>query len=221
MACEEGYYGDSCNNQCDLGCNTTSCRISDGYCECKPRHNQVEGTQCLPCPQNCLTSCNQSLYCDSCMHGFYGDLCNQACSDPCLENKCDRDGRCMCKVGYAGHPCESCPANCGDTGCTDQFKCNNCKTGYHGDYCNKTCPSNCVNKTCDIDGSCTLKACSQIHGACIECRNGFWGLRCSDKCPNNCMNNKCNQKDGTCPCTAGYQGEMCTIGMYSTTERCS
>ena len=292
--CKDGYYGDSCNQQCNSGCktchistgscteckdgfyvgqclpcssgcNTATCRISDGYCECKPRHNQIEGTQCLPCPQNCLKSCNQSLYCDSCKDGYYGENCNQTCSDHCENNKCDRDGRCTCENGYAGYPCKPCPSNCGATGCTDQFKCKNCKTGHHGDYCNKTCSPNCVNKRCDIDASCTckrgfaglgccpencaegcnesltchscksnyygrfcnetcpsncLKTCSQIHGDCSERINGYWGSRCSDKCLDNCLNNRCNQKDGTCPCTAGYQGQRCNIGknMQNNTE---
>ena len=221
--CKDGFYGDSCNYQCNLGCNTTSCHISNGYCECKPRHNQIEGTQCLPCPDNCLNSCNQSLYCDSCMDRFYGDFCNQNCSEQCEDNRCDRDGRCMCKVGYAGHPCQSCPENCGDAGCTDQFKCINCAAGFYSDYCNKTCSSSCMYKICAKDGSCSCEpgfdgfgCCPQNCEGCNEldechaCKTGHYGSNCTKTCPSHCIE-ICSRIDGQCVvCEAGFWGPQCS-----------
>ena len=250
--CDDGYYGDACNEQCDSGCKTchitngscseckdgfyggqclpcssgcktTICRKSDGWCECQPHHNQIEGTQCMPCPQNCLNSCNQSLYCDSCIDGFHGDFCNQTCSDHCVDNKCDRDGGCICKVGYAGHPCQPCPSNCGDAGCTEKFQCINCKAGFFGDFCNKTCSSNCMYKICAKDGSCICKpgfdglgccpqnceGCNELY-ECHACKAGYYGKNCTKTCPSNCVG-PCSRTEGHClVCKDGFWGPQCT-----------
>ena len=130
----------------------------------------------------------------------------------------------MCKVGYAGHPCESCPANCGDAGCTDQFKCKNCIMGQRGDDCNMTCSSNCVNKTCAIDGSCTCKPgfaglgccpknceenCNELF-VCHSCKFGYFGRFCNETCPSNCLKT-CSQIQGDCAeCIYGYWGSICS-----------
>ena len=145
IICKDEFYGDQCEKQCNPGCKYTTCHISDGWCECKPRHNQIKGTQCLPCPENCLNSCKQSLYCDSCKDGYYGDFCNVTCSPYCKDDKCDRDGSCTCKPGAAFTGC--CPENC-QGGCDNSSVCKTCMAGYYGSYCNETC-SNCMNSKCN------------------------------------------------------------------------
>ena len=223
LVCKDGFYGHSCNKRCSAGCESRSCNITDGSCECKPRHNQMEGTQCLPCPQNCLNSCNQQFYCDSCKDGYYGYFCNQTCSDHCVDSRCDRDSRCTCNVGYAGYPCQPCPSKCGDAGCTKQFQCINCKAGFFGDYCNKTCSSNCMYKICDKDGSCSCKpgfdglgccprncdkGCNELD-ECHECKPGHYGSNCTNTCPLNCIE-KCSRLDGQClVCKNGFWGPQC------------
>ena len=137
--CKDGFYGEQCKENCSSGCKTATCLKFNGSCECKPRHNQIEGTECLPCPENCLNSCNQSFYCDSCKDGYYNDDCNRTCSTNCKDDKCDRDGSCTCKPGAPFVEC--CPENCQGR-CEDLTVCNACKPGYYGRYCIETCPSN-------------------------------------------------------------------------------
>ena len=165
--CEDGLFGDQCNKQCNSGCKYTTCHISDGLCECKPRHSQIEGSQCLPCPKNCLNSCNQQFYCDSCMDGYYGDYCNKTCSSNCKDNKCDRDGSCTCKpAAFTG----CCPENCQGS-CDDLSVCISCIAGYYGKYCNETCSNNCMTKTCDhLDGKCSCKL-GYIGEKCTKGKN--------------------------------------------------
>ena len=163
--CNFGFYGYQCNDKCSSGCKTAKCVKSDGWCECKARHNQIEGTQCLSCPQNCLNSCNQNLYCDSCKVGYFGDNCNKPCSSNCKDDKCARKGSCTCKPEAAFTGC--CPENC-QGGCEDLFGCKECKPGYYGRYCNETCSNYCLTNNCDrLDGKCS-------------CKQGYMGEKCTE-----------------------------------------
>ena len=197
MECKDGFYGEQCKENCSSGCKTATCLKSNGSCECKPRHNQIEGTQCLPCPENCLNSCNQSFYCDSCNNGYYNDDCNRTCSTNCKDDKCDRDGSCTCKPGAPFVEC--CPENCQGR-CEDLTVCNACKPGYYGRYCIETCPSNCEGR------------CSRTQGECEVCKKRYWGSRCSYNCSDHCLNNVCGKLNGACSCKVGYRGENCTLG---------
>ena len=167
LVCKDGFYGDECIHECSQHCNTTVCDKQDGRCNC------TVGYACNPCrecPPNCDdTGCNDDFHCQTCDPGFYGDFCNQNCSEHCVDNRCHRDGTCQCNVGYVGNPCEACPTNCDNTGCNEQLKCHECVSGFYEDYCNLTCSSNCINGTCNRDGSCT-------------CKEGFGGFGC---CPVN------------------------------------
>ena len=186
------------------------------------------GNPCTKCPSNCdHTGCNDDFYCYTCSPGFYDDFCNQTCSEHCLNNTCNRDGRCKCNVGYGGHPCEPCPKNCGDAGCNKQLMCHECDPGFYGDYCNFTCSANCINGTCNRDGSCTCKKGFDGFGCCPEycdggcngrtfvcslCKEGYYGDFCTERCPDNCKNG-CTRDEGICnKCTRGYWGETCDKG---------
>ena len=144
-----------------------TCDRDNGRCKCNVGY---AGHPCKECPPNCdHTGCDDDFHCILCSPGSFGSFCNQTCSENCVDNRCNRDGKCPCNVGYGGHPCEPCPKNCGDTGCDEQLICHQCDPGFYGDYCNFSCSTNCIDGTCNRDGSCT-------------CKKGFNGFGC---CPEN------------------------------------
>ena len=219
--CDPGFYGDFCNQTCSEHCEGNRCG-RDGRCRCNVGY---AGHPCSKCPSNCgNTGCDDSFHCYTCQLGFYGDYCNQSCSEHCKNNWCDRSGRCQCNVGYGGHPCEACPANCDSTGCDKQLKCHECDPGFYGDYCNLTCSTNCINGTCNRDGSCSCKkgfaglgccpencegGCNDTTFVCSSCKEGYHGDFCTETCPNNCKNG-CTQNEGICKeCKKGYGGDVC------------
>ena len=223
--CKPGSWCDFCNETCSQHCTSAECDKQDGSCECKVGY---AGNPCTECPPNCdPTGCEDDFYCKTCISGFYGDFCNQNCSEHCVGNMCDRDGKCNCSVGYGGHPCEACPKNCSDTGCNEHFICHECDPGFYGDYCDSTCSVNCINGTCNRDGSCTCKegfdgfgccpekckgGCNDTTFVCPSCEEGYYGDKCTERCPDNCKNN-CSQVGGMCyECIKGYWGDICDKG---------
>ena len=220
--CNPGFYGDFCNRTCSFHCIGNRCNI-DGSCNCSVGYG---GHPCEPCPKNCSdTGCNKQLICHECHDpGFYGDYCNFTCSTNCINGTCNKDGTCNCSVGYGGNPCEPCPKNCSDTGCNEQLICHECDPGFHGDYCTLTCSTNCINGTCNRDGSCICKdgfdglgccpencegGCSDKTFICSLCKDGYHGDSCHDRCPDNCKNG-CTQDEGKCyKCIKGYSGDIC------------
>ena len=225
IECSEGFFGAVCEHHCSANCKTSSCDINDGSCECKVGY---AGNPCTKCPSNCNPSgCNDNFHCHTCIPGFYIDFCYKTCSEHCKNNWCDRSGRCPCKVGFGGHPCEACPANCDNTGCDEQLKCHECDPDFDGDYCNLTCSTNCINGTCNRDGSCTCKegfdgfgccpencegGCNDKTFICSSCKEGYHGDFCNDRCPDNCKNG-CTHNKGKCnKCIKGYWGDVCDKG---------
>ena len=119
--------------------------------------------------------------------------------------------------------CQPCPSNCGDAGCTEQFKCINCKAGFFGDYCNKTCSSNCMYKICAKDGSCTCEpgfdgfgccpqnceGCNELY-ECQACKDGHYGKNCTKTCPLKCVGT-CSRTEGHClVCMEGFWEPQCS-----------
>ncbi|XP_033737764.1 cell death abnormality protein 1-like isoform X2 [Pecten maximus] len=98
------------------------------------------------------------VYVNGCPFGMYGyGNCNNNCTN-CLGNLCDpTSGTCECEAGY------------------------------HGDQCDRICPSNCRHNLCDM-----------ASGRCTECETGFHGTNCSKGCPSNCKDRMCMQEDGRC-----------------------
>ena len=221
IECSEGFFGDVCEHHCSANCKTSGCDINDGSCECKVGY---AGNPCTECPSNCnLSGCNDNFHCHTCIPGFYGDFCYQTCSEHCENNWCYRSGRCQCNVGYGGNPCEECPSNCSDTGCNEQLKCHECDPDFYGDYCNLTCSNNCINGTCNRDGSCNCKegfdgfgccpenckGCNDTTFVCSSCKEGYHGDFCNDRCRDNCKNG-CTQDVGICnKCIKGFWGDVC------------
>ena len=240
IECHDGFFGEVCKKSCSVHCNTTGCDINNGACQCKVGY---AGNPCIECPENCDdTGCDDAFHCYTCKPGFYDDFCNQTCSRHCVGNKCDRDGRCNCSVGYGGYPCEPCPNICSSSGCNEQLKCHECDPGFYGDYCNLTCSNNCINGTCNRDGRCNCnvgyggqpcEACPSNCGdagcnkqlICHECDPGFYGDYCNLTCSTNCINGTCN-RNGSCTCKEGFAGfgccpENCERGCNDKTFVCS
>ena len=229
IRCQDGYFGEVCEQNCSKNCKTKGCDIINGSCECKVGY---AGDPCTECPSNCSNGCNDAFHCYTCNPGFYGDFCNQTCSVHCARNRCGRDGRCQCKVGYGGHPCEPCPANCDRTGCDKQLICHECDGGFYGDYCNLTCSTNCTNGTCNRDGSCYCKKGFDGFGCCLEnceggcndktfvcpsCKEGYYGDLCYETCPVNCLG-ACSRDGHRCRgCKDGHWGSTC---QYECPQEC-
>uniref|UniRef100_A0A3B4TSE5 Platelet endothelial aggregation receptor 1 n=1 Tax=Seriola dumerili TaxID=41447 RepID=A0A3B4TSE5_SERDU len=192
----------------------SSCHPMKGECTCQPGW--------------------AGLYCnETCAHGFYG----HGCLEPCLcvnGGVCDSaTGRCQCAPGFTGVHCES-----------------PCKSGTYGKNCSLECSCKNFIDCSPADGTCfckegkTLRQRKQrqrgsVHHVpspawltvlCVSagwrgpdcstpCSEGTWGPGCNATC--HCANGaKCNPADGSCTCTAGWQGarsrcsEPCSEGLW-------
>ena len=166
--CKFGYFGDRCQNPCSPHCNE-ECNRHNGTCQCKVGY---AGNPCQECPVNCdENGCDDTFRCKGCKPGFYGNSCNKICPVGCKNDECNREGRCSpCKDGYASPRCKPCPENCFD-GCDETVICRSCKEKFYGDFCNKSCPLNC------------LSSCSKDKGICQHCVAGYKGEKCQEsKC---------------------------------------
>ncbi|XP_077549271.1 uncharacterized protein LOC144162556 isoform X1 [Haemaphysalis longicornis] len=138
----------------------------------------------------------------TCPHGIYGPSCNLKC--PVCQNGgvChDITGACICPPGFQGETCEKpcgddyfgreCQHRCSDTNqdknvkscrgilmcLPDPYGCS-CGTGFHGPFCNETCPPNFYGADCKQSRFCFCKTeqvcdiytgtCSQDNGTCLQ-----------------------------------------------------
>ncbi|WAR08726.1 SREC-like protein, partial [Mya arenaria] len=106
-----------------------------------------------------------------------------------------------------------------------------CKPGYFGKFCEKTCSKDCLNGACDSSsGICTYctpgyfgkycqscsetclnRLCNSSSGICKECTPGSFGKNCEKICSKECLNGICNRSTGICnDCTRTYL-ERCTL----------
>ncbi|XP_077549260.1 receptor-type tyrosine-protein phosphatase T-like [Haemaphysalis longicornis] len=138
----------------------------------------------------------------TCPHGIYGPSCNFQC--PICQNGgvChDITGMCVCPPGFRGQTCEQpcgddyfgreCQHRCSDTNpdknvrscrgillcLPDPYGCS-CGTGFHGPFCNQTCPPHSYGADCKQSRICFCKTeafcdfytgtCRRDRGACLE-----------------------------------------------------
>ncbi|XP_053378665.1 multiple epidermal growth factor-like domains protein 10 [Mercenaria mercenaria] len=188
--CVVGRYGNLCENICSENCKNRKCDKDNGDCTdgCEANFNGTTCTECITgrygdkcqyiCPDTCADDmckmqsgdCFQCTgnfdgnKCDSCKPGFHGLNCDQNCSRNCLNNSCDKiSGTCKngCKSNYSGDKC--CVNNNNCIYCSSNTECQECKSGFFGDSCNKTCSSLCIDNVCSQEKGVCIKGCSGSH----------------------------------------------------------
>ncbi|XP_067677116.1 multiple epidermal growth factor-like domains protein 10 isoform X1 [Haliotis asinina] len=163
--CNASYCGlvcaENCTGSCKYGCHKLNCSCiacADGY----------RGDNCSsPCSRRCYKVaespsplCQRNGTCsDGCKYGFClpNTNCSTRCRN-CVDDDCD-PYTCKCRQ-FVETP-KVAPADCEK--CRDQTckrgVCIGCEEGYHGEHCDKSCPS------CDI--------CHQNDGKCIPQNKRF------------------------------------------------
>jgi hypothetical protein len=85
--CEPGFYGSDCEQICSLNCMNVSCDKISGECQfgCK---DDYSGDKCCII-NNTGLYCANNTACRECESGYFGQTCNQTCSDLCISNVCE------------------------------------------------------------------------------------------------------------------------------------
>lgn len=206
-----------CDNELVYDAKTRSCRKCQerfpnchqcqlNKCEYCERGYYMEGSSCVPCPEEC-------------------PLCQAGNGDciECILNYVLVDGKC--------HKCTQYDPNCEycyNDPESNEITCGNCKEGFilsHDNKCVQSTVENCY--ALDEDGTCGYclsgygpdanSHCSQCAEGCIDCRedntkcsdwhckNGYeyiWGDGKCSKCPDNCE--ECEGKPTCISCNSGY-----------------
>ncbi|CUG50904.1 membrane-associated protein, putative, partial [Bodo saltans] len=197
--CNAGYGGSMCQYICPTGpygiCNGQgTCVLNSG------------GTAmiCTNCSSSATTGYWTGDSCSSCVSGYYGSLCKNACpggaSSPC-------NNRGTCNMGYSGN---------GECTCT---------SGYAGLSCEKTCVGGALipcsgHGTCDsVTGECNCYSSAQdgfwVDSACDSCDAAYLSSSCTVPCPTSITGTACSGH-GTCyqgiclVCTSGFCGPTCS-----------
>ncbi|WAQ93833.1 TENX-like protein [Mya arenaria] len=228
---------DECFRRDRALCLNGKCISTSGLCDGARNCLYNEDEFDRPCNLKHQCESNRSLIhgcLGQCTPGYFGDFCENICSEKCLNGICDKSS------GI----------------------CNKCASGYTGGYCNKACSKECLNGICDkssgLCNDCTrtyLESCSQECG--VGCReiNGFpqcdrqsgkclngckfyhYGFYCNNTCKN-CKRNSSNSPcdiNGVCrfgcendywdkkcnyKCSANCQGDEHGKGCNSSTGEC-
>ncbi|XP_052765205.1 protein draper-like isoform X1 [Mya arenaria] len=209
--CEEGRYGNLCNETCGQHCLNNRCKQDDGSCTCETDY-KFKGGKCIlrTCPANCST-CTSLDSCDTCVDRYYyGETCEHECihcRKGTICGKSDKYCWSACADGLTGDFCDSpCYAGCETCKKKNANICSSCKTGRYGKNkqyltCNNHCNNNCVNNSCNA-----------WYGLCDKgCVNGYKGNNCSDTCTGHCLNKTCQQFNDACVhgCDDGFYGRKC------------
>lgn len=236
--CWPGWYGFSCDKQCNCpGIGMSHCNEGpqgDGKCNCKLNY---EGNNCNRCTRGwflpesgCNVCCTRETNCSS--HG--------ACV---FDNSTGLpNGMCTCDTGfkYAQNfwtgqfvACAFCEDNYYPAGvchrfCTREGRCTNrgrcdkngdciCDEKFAGWNCESCAkdwyPSGKCDVICNTD-ICSLPSRCDKQGIC-NCEPGFFGPTCSLECPAcseagswGCLDGR--DGPGLCDCKPGFGGKLCT-----------
>ena len=101
--CIPGRYGSACELTCPLSCKGIVCDKISGKCTagCKEGYYS-SGEECNDCPDQCAR-CSNNSYCNSCVPGYHGAVCQKTCPVGCRNQLCDVvTGNCTdgCATGY-------------------------------------------------------------------------------------------------------------------------
>ncbi|XP_062567899.1 multiple epidermal growth factor-like domains protein 10 [Saccostrea cucullata] len=216
--CNQGYWGDKCQNNCSSSCSTTVCNRPNGICNsCSDGYF---GELCENiCSLKCLRlKCNKDTgYCSTgCAPGYYGNYCNSTCGN-CNTTTCDRlNGSCKdCSSSYYGVKCDqNCSKNCLNLECRqiDGYCSNGCKNGFFGFFCNMQCSGKCIQNNCSQNGTCVNGCKTHWSGKrCDRCDFSHYGSECSKECSVNCIKQTCHNITGFCTygCYNGFYSENC------------
>ncbi|KAJ8316207.1 hypothetical protein KUTeg_006221, partial [Tegillarca granosa] len=203
--CDDGFYGQSCENSCPIHCINNLCIKENGLCK-NGCQKTFYGDQCNNnCSESCkFQDCFRNGTCRDCVPGTYGNLCEQKCAKGCMNGNCSRNGSCIgaCFNGYYGEACDKmCSDNCSAKGCDKYISyCHECKIGWYGLHCSEQCPFNCSSNTCN-----------KTTGTCTNCVKGYHGLYCNETCSNGCKDAICDPVSGNCShgCADGFLGQFC------------
>ncbi|KAJ8316204.1 hypothetical protein KUTeg_006218 [Tegillarca granosa] len=203
--CDDGFYGQSCENSCPSHCINNLCIKENGSCK-NGCQKTFYGDQCNNnCSESCkFQDCFRNGTCRDCVPGTYGNLCEQKCPKGCMNGNCSRNGSCIdaCFNGYYGEACDKmCSENCSAKGFDKYISyCHECKIGWYGLRCSEQCPFNCSSNTCN-----------KTTGTCTNCVKGYHGLYCNETCSNGCKDAICDQMSGNCShgCADGFLGQFC------------
>uniref|UniRef100_A0AAY4BCD1 Cadherin EGF LAG seven-pass G-type receptor 2 n=1 Tax=Denticeps clupeoides TaxID=299321 RepID=A0AAY4BCD1_9TELE len=154
-----------------------------------------------PCPPNSYCSDDWDSYSCTCLTGYYG----RNCTDACMLNPCEHQSACSRKSGSSnGYICE-------------------CSSNYFGHYCEKKTDLPCPrgwwgHKTC---GPCDCKTdkgfdtdCNKTTGEC-RCKDNYYRPDGSDSCllcdcyPVGSFSRACDRETGHCQCKPGVIGRQC------------
>ncbi|KAM8930601.1 laminin subunit gamma-2 [Pelodytes ibericus] len=219
--CPLGYQGNFCE-RCAPGYR----RESPGLGPFRPcvACNCPGGGLCDPDTGDCYSG-DQNLNndCADCLHGYYNDPRDL---QSCLPCPCSTGIGCLLSPETQEPVCDDCPVGLGGP------QCEVCADGYFGDPQGQRGPprackpcecNNNIDQT--VEGNCdrlTGECLRCIHNtagfSCEHCREGFYGIPLERnpqlKCracychPVGTQNAGC-QKDGTCVCKPGFEGENC------------
>eukprot|EP00051_Salpingoeca_urceolata_P027837 m.483516 g.483516 ORF g.483516 m.483516 type:complete len:1538 (-) comp22974_c0_seq1:121-4734(-) len=213
-----------------------------------PTGTYSDGSACKPCDPECADGCHgpTPYQCESCAHlkldishaDVDGDIeCVSECPASFVP---DNSGMCVCPANTfqrnANGPCEACPSECADGGCSADYASvqtctNGCANLRHGDNCVAACPigtfeppverDQATRRQCEIcDSNCQ----SGCHGPgsddCDSCMGLSEGGRCVEECsPNHTPNDEheCVPCSDECDPTEGCTGpgpEECVMCLH-------
>jgi hypothetical protein len=209
--CKNGYFGETCDEECDKNCK--NCNKNDGICnECESKYyiNPDDKKQCIKCPQNCDGECPMGI-CEKCISGLFGDTCEEACSENCVNKRCDKNtGKCECINFYSEE------SNCSE--CENFFdlntNCAECITNYDRE-------TNCTQCKGNYDLKKECKECKEhysLQSDCTKCINHFDINYNCEKCENHY-----DIKSDCTICEANYDiKSLCKncFDNYNLTENC-
>lgn len=230
--CKKGFYPPECKS-CMPEC--LECESEKKCSKCRDREKY--GEECnKDCDQNCDRNvegqevCGIEGECVACVHGYYGEICEDKCKDQECEI-CDRtSGICnKCKKDFYLDPedssCHKCDEKCDE--CT-KTECIDCKDkSAYGDFCDKNCSAGCdfdeEGRKCNKKDGICKKCLESFKGDyCEDCIDGRYGENCEFQCEEGCNKTICRKDDGYCgECKVGYFGDKCEGKCPENCKRCN